>query len=85
MTERNDFYQLDEFSFGLCLKILEEYKETRFQIDALIESIGHGKIELKTLEALEGTFKEFGTSRKAKLYSSVLAQIKKENFPSEAD
>lgn len=86
MANRDDFYKLDEFSFGQCLKILEEYSETRFRIEAMLTALSpDAELKIETIKALDDCFNEFGTSRKIKLYRSILAQIKKEKFPDEDD
>ena len=84
MPNRDDFYKLDEFSFGQCCNILEEHEDTRFKVNGILHAINPDEINAKTLDALDKLIEHVGNTRKAKLFRSVIAQIKKEEFPDEA-
>lgn len=83
MPNRDDFYKLDEFSFGQCCNILEEYEDARFKVNATLSAINPDGISVKTLDALDKLLEHVGNTRKTKLFRSIFAQIKKEEFPDE--
>ena len=85
MPNRGDFYKLDEYSFGQCCNILEEYEDTRFKVNGILHAINPDEFNVKVLKALDALLEYVGNTRKSRLFRSVIAQIKKEEFPDEAD
>lgn len=76
MTSRDDFYKLDEYSFGLCMKILEDYEAACMDLNSFLNSIDDGAIKLETLDALEAMLNKFGKNHAVKLRLSILAQMR---------
>lgn len=84
MATRDDFYALDEFSFGECLNILDTHTQKRFQLEAFLAAIEPDN-KITTLNALAEYLKTFGKTRAVQINLGIIDQIKKEISNSEAD
>ena len=84
MVTRDDFYKLDDYSFGLCLKALDNHAEKRAEVEKILDMFGVELTE-EIFDALDLLLEKLGKTQAVQLHSSILKQIKKEKFQSEAD
>lgn len=79
MKARDDFAKLDDFSYELCLKTLEDYESMRNTLEDFVGTLGELSPEIfETLDALLG---KFGKSRAVCMSRSILSQMRSETFP----
>ena len=84
MITRDDFSKLDKYSFGQCLTILDKHAEKRAEVEKILDMLDVELTE-EIFDALDLLLEQLAQNQSVKLQRSILRQIKKEKFQSEAD